>query len=308
MEVNCMKEVLGRHYNLNIKSIELLREGGNLSYVVYTEDNRYFLKIIRPPFIENTLCAIDIQLYLIKNAFPVIPIVLTKQETAYVETKINDERKIFILYEYIEGTEPDPEDTEETGALIGRLHKVMQNYTGELPVKDKHFFIDRYVEIMRKKKYDKAEAFQAYGNEVWERVKTLPGGYCHCDLYRGNIHKDSAGNLRVMDFDTSCYAFPMYDIALFCNDTHWFNFEYDGYKKSKARLDQFLKGYLKQNTLSKEENAAFFDLIAVYHFQLQATMMEIHGYDCVDENYFDKQYEWLIKWKEQCATINNTEE
>ena len=38
---------------------------------------------------------------------------------------------------------------------------------------------------------------------------------------------------------TSCIAFPMYDVALFCNDTNWYNFEYDGYEKSKVRLEQF---------------------------------------------------------------------
>jgi ribosomal protein S18 acetylase RimI-like enzyme len=96
----------------------------------------------------------------------------------------------------------------------------------------------------------------------------------------------------------------MYDVVLFCNDTHWFNFEYDGYGKSKARLEQSLKGYLKYCSLSKEEIAAFYDMIAVYHFQLQATMMEIHGYDCVDTNYFDKQYDWLMKWKEQCKAMS----
>ena len=107
-----------------------------------------------------------------------------------------------------------------------------------------------------------------------------------------------------MDFDTSCNAFPMYDVALFCNDTHWYNFEYDGYEKSKARFERFLKGYLKYCSLSKEEMEAFYDMIAVYHFQLQATIMEIYGYDCVGADYFDKQYDWLIKWKEQCKAMD----
>jgi len=57
---------------------------------------------------------------------------------------------------------------------------------------------------------------------------------------------------------------------------------------------------LKYCTLSKEEMEALYDMIAVYHFQLQATMMEICGYDCVSFYFFDKQYDWLIKWKEQC--------
>lgn len=305
METNCIAEILNQNYNIEIKNIELFREGGNISYVVYGEDKKFFLKIIRPLFIENTLYSVDIQLYLMKNQFPVIPIVLTKNNAAYIETNINDERKILILYEYIEGKEPDYENTEKVGELIGKLHKIMKNYTGELPVRDKYFFIDRYLKIMKIMKYDKVEAFKKYGDELWERIKNLPRGYCHCDLYRGNVHQDNSGILRVMDFDTSCNAFPIYDIALFCNDTDYFAFQYDGYEKSKARFEQFLKGYLKYCTLIKEEMEAFYDMIAVYHFQLQATMMEIYGYDCVDSDFLDKQYDWLIKWKEQCKAMSN---
>ena len=303
METNCIREILNQNCDIDVRNIELFREGGNISYVVYGKDKKFFLKIIRPPFIENTLYSIDVQLYLMKNQFPVIPVVLTKNNAAYIETYIRDERMIFILYEYIEGKEPDYDNTERAGGLIGKLHRVMKNYTGELPVRDKYFFIDKYLEIMRIKKYNKVEAFKEYGEELWERIKNLPKGYCHCDLYRGNVHQDSYGILRVTDFDTSCNAFPIYDIALFCNDTNYFAFDYGGYEKTKARLEQFLKGYLKFCTLSKEEMEAFYDMIAVYHFQLQATMMEIHGYDCVDFKFFDKQYDWLIKWKEQCKVM-----
>lgn len=304
METNDILEIINQHYNLNINNIELFREGGNLTYVIFDKDKRFFLKIVRPPFIQNAFHSIDIQLYLMKNQFPVIPLVLSKKDAAYVKTRIDDEERIFLLYEFIEGEEPDPHNTDKVGELIGKLHKTMENYTGKLPKRDKYFFIERYLEIMRIKQYDKVEPFNEYGDELWEKVKNLPRGYCHCDLYRGNVHQDSSGILRVMDFDTSCNAFPMYDAVLFCNDTHWFNFEHDGYEKSKAKFKQFLLGYLKYHSLSKEEIAAFYDMIAVYHFQLQATMMEIHGYDCVDSGYFDKQLDWLIKWKEQCKAMN----
>jgi hypothetical protein len=125
MEMSYLVEMLNSNYDLDIKNIELFREGGNLAYVVYGEDKKFFLKIIRPPFIENTLYSIDIQLFLMKNQFPVIPIGLAKNNAAYVETNINDERKIFILYEFIEGEEPNPENTEEVGELIGKLHSII---------------------------------------------------------------------------------------------------------------------------------------------------------------------------------------
>jgi len=78
METNCIREILNQNCDIDVRNIELFREGGNISYVVYGKDKKFFLKIIRPPFIENTLYSIDVQLYLMKNQFPVIPVVLTK--------------------------------------------------------------------------------------------------------------------------------------------------------------------------------------------------------------------------------------
>ena len=44
------------------------------------------------------------------------------------------------MYEYIEGTDPGPEDMEQAGELVGRLHNCMEEYGGELKVRDKYFF------------------------------------------------------------------------------------------------------------------------------------------------------------------------
>ncbi len=304
MDVQNIHSLLSCNYGVDAQSIELFREGGNVSYVVYGDNHHYFLKIIRPPFLETALQSVDIQMYLKQNRFPVIPIVPTKAGTPYVHTEDQGRDCVFVLYEYIDGGEPAPEETEYVGALIGKLHQVMKDYPGRLPVRGRLFFIDRYIEIMRKIQYPKMESFLTYGNELWEKVKSLPRGYCHCDLYRGNIHKAGGKAMYVVDFDTSCTAFPMYDVVLFCNDTHYFDFQEEGYLKSKARLERFLAGYLRYCSLSEEEISAFYDMIAIYHFQLQATMLELHGYDSSIMDFFDKQYDWLMRWKEQCQVMS----
>lgn len=304
MDVQKIHSLLSCYYGLSVQSVTLFREGGNVSYVVYGDNYPYFLKIIRPPFLETALQSVDIQMYLLRNRFPVIPIILTKAGTPYIRAEDQGKECVFVLYEYIDGGEPGPEETEEVGALIGKLHQVMKSYTGRLPVRDKHFFMDRYIEIMRKMQYPKIESFRAYGDELLEKVKNLPRGYCHCDLYRGNIHKAGSQAMYVVDFDTSCMAFPMYDVVLFCNDTHYFNFDEEGYAKSKVRLERFLEGYLRHCPLGREEISAFYYMIAIYHFQLQATMLELHGYDSSIFEFFDRQYDWLMRWKEQCREMS----
>ncbi|HBR31750.1 MAG TPA: hypothetical protein DD733_06665 [Clostridiales bacterium] len=92
----------------------------------------------------------------------------------------------------------------------------------------------------------------------------------------------------------------MYDLTLFCNKTHYFDFDEHGYEKSKGILLRFLPEYTKYNALSQKEINAFYDLIALYHFALQATVIENYGLDCVDNAFFDRQLDWLYRWQEQC--------
>ena len=305
MDIQDILRVLNMNYDLSIHKIELFREGGNCSYIIYDKQQNYFLKIIRPPFLETSLQSMDVQMYLLSVQFPVIPIILTKSGEPYVRFTEHGNECAFVLFQYIPGDEPAPEDTEKAGALIGRLHQAMKDYSGSLTVKGKDFFINRYLNIMKKLQYEKTAFFTSYGNELWERIKGLPRGYCHCDLYRGNIHKTGNHTMYVLDFDTSCIAFPVYDIVLFCNDTDYFKFDSRRYERTRNRLKEFLKGYLRYCPLEQEELAAFNDLIAVYHFQLQATMLELHGYDSGTVNFFDRQYDWLLRWEEQGKKMNH---
>ena len=305
MDIQNILNVLNIYYDVSVQKIELFREGGNCSYIIYDKQQNYFLKIIRPPFLETSLQSMDVQMYLLSVQFPVIPIILTKSGAPYVRFTEHGSECAFVLFRYIPGDEPAPEDTEKAGALIGRLHQAMKGYPGSLAAKGKDFFIDRYLDIMKKLQYEKTAFFISYGNELWERVKSLPRGYCHCDLYRGNIHKTADHTMYVLDFDTSCIAFPAYDIVLFCNDTDYFDYDLGGYEKTRNRLTEFLKGYQRYCQLSQEELTLFYDFIAIYHFQLQATMLELHGYDSGTVKFFDKQYEWLLRWEEQCKEMNN---
>lgn len=225
------------------------------------------------------------------------PVIFTKDNLPYVRM----DNGLFILYEFVEGSESNPEqDAEAIGALIGKLHNMMKEYTGELVKRDKHFFIGRYIDILRRKQYPKVDEFLTYGNALWDKVRDLPCGYCHGDMYDGNIHKTPDGKFYMLDFDTSCEGFPMYDPTLICNKTHYFDFDEHGYEKSKGILSRFLPEYLKYNTLSQTEINAFYDLIALYHFALQATVIENFGLDCVDNTFLDKQLDWLYRWREQC--------
>jgi Ser/Thr protein kinase RdoA (MazF antagonist) len=300
LDIGDALNIVKSNYSLKIDNIEFNRDGGSISYVVFTGQQKFFLRVIRPELMNTSLQSINIHLYLAGSAFPVPDIIYTNDGKPYVSAAMEGRNHLLVMYEFIEGQEPKRDDLENIGKLVGQFHSVMKGYTGRLTVCDKHFFIDRYIEILKKKHYTKTDAFNEIGNALWESVKDLPCGYCHCDLYRGNVHKANDGTAYILDFDTSCIAFPMYDVVLFCNETDYFAFKSDGLQKTKRALKKFLAGYMQQNTLSQAELMSFGNLLAVYHFQLQATIIEIYGLDCVDEEFLDQQLDWLLRWQKQC--------
>ena len=58
----------------------------------------------------------------------------------------------------------------------------------------------------------------------------------------------------------------------------------------------FLTGYAQYRSLSRAELRAFPDWVAIRHFQLQATILEIYGIGCIDEGFIDAQLSWLHQW------------
>lgn len=298
-------DVLRSQYDPSFTGVDFHRDGGSLSYIARMGDTIRFLRVIRPQLRMTALQSIDIHLHLQRNHFPVPPIIFTAKQEPYVEISHQGEAYLLILYEYIEGTEPAPEDTEDVGALIGRLHRIMKDYPVPLAEHDKHFFIDRYIGILHEKNYPKVQVYEQIGQRLWDAVKHLPRGFCHGDLYKGNILKAENGSLYVLDFDTACHAFPMYDAALYCNDADYFNYTDEGFEDSQAQLTRFVQGYRRENTLTEKEVQAFNIMLAIYHFQLQATIVEIYGLNCNKEGFEDKQLDIIIRWLQRAQQEMN---
>ena len=290
-------DALNEHYPLRFDSIEFARDSVSTAYIAFAGGEKYFLRHVKAPFVDGAKRGADVQVFLQGQGFPVPAVILTNDGAPCAE----DGERLCILYEFIDGREVDPKkDAQALGALVGQLHHAMKNYPGELVKRGRQFYIDRYIAILREKQYPKADKFAACGEALWTRVKDLPLGYCHGDMYRGNFHKTPGGRIYVLDFDTSCEGLPMYDLALICNQTHYFEFHSAGREKSLRAFERFLPEYLKRRPLSQIEIDAFHDMIAVYHFALQATILELHGPGSVDDKFLDNQLDWLYRWQKQC--------
>jgi len=304
MENAGILSVLNRYYPIAFKNIELFRDSGSTAYIVYSDNKKYFLKISKPAFGDTIKSSVHINVFLQNNDFPVPNVVFTAEGLPFAEAETESGTRCYILYDYLEGSEINVgRDATEIGSLLGRLHRIMSGYQGDLVTHGKEFYICRYIDILKKKAYPKAAVFEEYGNELWNRAKGLPLGFSHGDMYSGNIQRSPEGKLYILDFDTSCKGFPTYDLALVCNQTNYFEFQKGGYRKTARVYERLLPEYVKANPLSEHEIGSLYDMIALYHFALQATIIEFLGLDRFDRLFFDRQLDWLLKWKEQCETF-----
>ncbi|MBQ4088860.1 MAG: phosphotransferase [Clostridia bacterium] len=302
MDENAILDIVNSHYNIRFDRIEFIRESGSYAYALYSGKTKYFLRITKPMYSNTALQSLNIHLFLQENGFSVPEIIFTKEATAYITSTDAAGAHYYVVYEFIEGDEVDPEsNAENIGDFIGKLHSIMQHYTGDLPKYGKEFYIDRYINILNKKNYPNANEFATYGDIIWDRLKDLPMAPCHGDMYRGNILQTAEGRMYLLDFDTFCIGFPMYDATLICNMTDYFNYSPDGLEKTLNIYSRFLPHYTKRNPVSQKELDCMCDLMALYHYSLQATIIELYGIDCVDNNFLDRQLDWLMKWEAQCA-------
>ena len=298
MDEKTLQDILALNYGIESPSLEFLREGGTTTYIVNGR-TKYLLKVIGSAFSDTARQSASIMRYLEENGFPVPKTILTNSVEAFFETEIDGEKKLIVLMEFIAGDEPELEKcASEVGRLVGRFHQLMEEYPSELVYRDKEFFIGRYIEFLRKKKYPRIKEYEELGERLWDKVKNLPQGNCHGDLHRGNLLQNADGKIYLVDFDTACKASVMFDVMVMCDMTDYFNLKQEDIELTKVVYREFLSGYVGYHKLSREEILSFPYWVAIRHFQLQATILEIYGVDCIDEGFIDGQLYWLNKWQE----------
>ena len=289
-------EILRTHYGITHASVQPLREGGGQTFLVEGASS-CLLKVIGTAFRETARQSVSVMRYLEENGFPVPKTVLTRSGKALAEASVDGEDRLIVLQEYLSGDEPDlPARASEAGALVGRLHSLLNRYPEALVDRGKQFFIGRYLDILRQKGYPRRSAYEELGERLWQRVCDLPQGNCHGDLHRGNLLETRDGKIYVLDFDTVCRAPVMFDVMVLCDMTDYFHLKQADVDLTKTVYAKFLTGYSEYRTLGPAEVRSFYDWGAIRHFQLQATIVELYGIDCIDQRFIDAQLEWLERW------------
>lgn len=297
MEENILLNVLKKNYDLAIENISLLRDGGGKVYIAECAGKKYLLKLAGTAFGDTVRQSADVMCYLAEKGFPVPAIIRTKAGKLMLETAENGCEQRIVMYEYIDGSEPNLwVDAEQIGELAGRLHDLLSVYEGRLVARNDAFFVQRYVDILRRKSYPKAEEYASIGEKAWQRVEKCEVGACHGDFHRGNLLKNAEGVIYVLDFDTVCEAPRMFDVMVMCYMTDYFHLRIEDMSVTEQVFHDFVTGYARFMNLSQADKETLKDWIVIRHFQLQATIVEMYGIDCIDGAFIDRQLEWLKSW------------
>lgn len=290
-------KTLNCQYNYSFDDITLHRDMIGYVCIVYKSDRKYIFKLFREQYTKQALQSTEIMEYLSNCGYPTAQIIKTMDDKPYFIFHDEGKERVGILYEFIEGNEPDKNiDTKLIGRQTGLLHNIMNKYNKELINHNKTFFIDRYVDILINMNYPDVHEFKEYGDLLWNRISTCSTGFCHGDFHTGNMLRNKKGQYVLFDFDASANAFPIYDIAVICDMTNYFSLEDSMYDDTSRMLDRFLKGYNEFNIIHDNDIQGIYDSIAIRHYEVQATILENLGVSCIDKNFIDEQLNWLRKW------------
>lgn len=179
----------------------------------------------------------------------------------------------------------------------------MESSLDNLPVHRREFFVDRYLKIIREKNFGAVVRFEQIANTLLGYLNDIPIGFIHGDYHAGNIFTQD-DRLIVYDFDACSNAYPVYDIATICDGTDYFSLEESNFIKGKIetlnRMKIFLQGYENYYTISEAEQLAVLACIGIRHYDIQATIIETLGIDCVDNEFLSQQLQWLEAWCKEC--------
>lgn len=212
--------------------------------------------------------------------------------------RLPEGKAIGYLFKPVFGKDVTSAQLYDIASNTARMHSIMDSYPKNLQKLDKSFYIDRWLSIAAEyvPGSSRFDFLTDFGNHIWKRTRNLPKGFCHGDYgFHNMTHTD--GRIYVFDFDVSSISFPMYDIALACDATDFFDLKPDDIVRTKANFDIFASSYSKYRTLTEKEAKSLLLMPAIRKYEVTATVafVQLHKSGChwLTGKYIEGMYEWL---------------
>lgn len=314
MDRNVLLQLVNENYAVRAEGIRLHRESAGRVYYVNSPDGRKVLKLFRPTLTTEAMQSARIMDYLDGCGFPVVKIIRTNEGATHIVVDASEGACVAILYEFEKGRDigflhrwrdgKKPlihPKAAMLGGQVGRMHRLMDEYPGEIIRKGKARYIDDFISALHRDGHDpeKIRDLEAYGNELWATVDPLPAGFCHGDMHTGNTAY-RGGVFTWMDFDRASVSCSLIDVGWLADGTDFNNFDDGAFDRSRRLFDALYEGYARERPMTDAEIAAVLPAVAIIHYDLFAEFANAWG-RTITRAAVDEQHGWLMRWREACA-------
>ena len=286
-------------------------EGGrNVIYICERENNlSYVLRVSyqNDRSREDYLAELEYVRYLYDNGASVSNVISSKAGNLIEEIEYMEQTLFVCLFEKARGMQlaennycyregaPLSEYFFNCGKTLGKIHQLSKEY---LPLHKRIHFSDKYnMKYINELFPESLSQVKCKISEILEDLEKIEKtkenyGMVHFDYSDGNYHIDfDNGQITVYDFDNSCHAWYMYDLAeLWVHGEGWIAFETDEKKRKQFMDDYFseiLKGYRTETTIDEEMVLKLPLFVMATRIELLVDAFEVEK--ATGENYLDEE-------------------
>ncbi|WP_413711341.1 phosphotransferase enzyme family protein [Rhizobium sp. Rhizsp82] len=242
--------------------------------------------------------------HLARSGVPVAAPIETRDGRFFVETDAPEGPRPGVLFQALDGREPDAADLDDArahGKTLAMLHNAAESFSAEEAryrleldyllwqplarigqsglVEDPDVFkeFERLAE-------ETSNAIKAFGELTWT--------YCHGDCHGFNARIDAAGEAVFFDFDDSGPGYLAYDLSVFL----WANVSFG--RSSTRRWSAFIEAYRAIRPIKADDFEAALHFVIVRHFWLMgeyASRADEWGRNTV--RWVAREAEFLKAWQ-----------
>jgi Ser/Thr protein kinase RdoA (MazF antagonist) len=214
------------------------------------------------------------------------------------EIRINNKSYVVVSFRKAKGNYinfQDPEEWNEAlwkkmGEILGKLHSLSVDFVPNKNYRRTEFEEDTFLkyDIILDPEKDK-DIVEVYAQLItW--ISTLPKpknayGLVHGDLNWGNYYIHNKTKLTLFDFDSCCYSWFIYDIAILIWSLIWEKPKKFAIKVLKEFIPSFYKGYSNHSILDNKWIELMPDFLYFHDFFLYTAITETINAGNTTEDY-----------------------
>jgi Ser/Thr protein kinase RdoA (MazF antagonist) len=286
-----------KRFNLSVKNYHPLATSGNISYILETVNDDYFLRLCplgqRWRSKNEILAEIELLDLLNRSKFPVgMPLGDVNGQSIISWGKHHGYIRKYIIAE--ENLNPSPKDIETFGYTVGRMHSITEDFSTKHKRNHvfscdstKRHFVEAKKFILESNFKDARGFTDAYDSAInsLHFSSRLSRGMIHEDLGKRHVLWNHGKIVQVVDFDRSYFGRLIFDLGQACRG--WC-FSEDWENWSNEKFNALMRGYEKARKLDIYEKADLVDAIkfAILERSLAFCLRYIYvSHDSKDETF-----------------------